>query len=74
VIRGRATPARRAVTPREREVLALAAEGRSTSQIAARLQLASSTVKAHFRSIYGKLDVPDRTSAVAAAIRSGLLP
>src|SRR4051794_9185669 len=67
-IRGRGTRARGGITPRERDVLALAAEGRSTSQIAARLNIASATVKAHFASIYHKLEVSDRSSAVATAI------
>ncbi len=62
------------LTPRERAVLALAAEGRSTGEIAAILSVRSATVKAHLRSIYTKLGVSDRTSAVAAAIRRGLLP
>jgi|SRR4051794_25678485 len=61
------------ITQREREVLALAANGRTTSQIAAGLDIASATVKAHLASIYHKLDVSDRTSAVATAIRRGLL-
>jgi two-component system, NarL family, nitrate/nitrite response regulator NarL len=72
-IRQRVTSDRPDLTSREREILALAADGRSTRQIAAGLKLAPSTVKAHFRSICHKLDVPDRTSAVAAAIRGRLL-
>jgi two-component system nitrate/nitrite response regulator NarL len=61
------------LTPREQAVLALAAEGLSTREIAARLSVASATVKTHLQSIYHKLDVPDRTSAVAAAMRRGML-
>jgi two-component system nitrate/nitrite response regulator NarL len=64
---------RPALTSREHAVLALAAEGCSTREIAARLNVASATVKTHLQSIYTKLDVSDRTSAVAAAIRRGLL-
>lgn len=62
-----------ALTPRERTVLSLAAEGISTREIATRLGVSSATVKAHLKGIYIKLDVPDRTSAVASALRRGLL-
>jgi two-component system nitrate/nitrite response regulator NarL len=72
-IRKRTSAERVLLTPRERSVLALAAEGLSTSEIAARLSVASATVKTHLQSIYTKLDVPDRTSAVASAMRRGLL-
>lgn len=68
---GTRTPA---LTPREQAVLALAADGCSTREIATRLGVSSATVKAHLRGAYTKLDVPDRTSAVAAALRRGLLP
>jgi two-component system nitrate/nitrite response regulator NarL len=61
------------LTPRERAVLALAAQGRTTRQIAARLRVQPATVKAHLRTLYGRLGVSDRTSAVASALRRGLL-
>jgi two-component system nitrate/nitrite response regulator NarL len=61
------------LTPRERAVLSLAAEGLSTREIAKRLGVSSATVKAHLQGSYIKLDVPDRTSAVASALRRGLL-
>jgi two-component system nitrate/nitrite response regulator NarL len=64
---------RPALTARERAVLALCADGLSTRDIAIRLGVASATVKTHLQSIYHKLDVQDRTSAVAAALRRGLL-
>jgi two-component system, NarL family, nitrate/nitrite response regulator NarL len=72
-IRDRNGTERAVLTPRERAVLSLAAEGLSTRQIAVRLGVASATVKTHFGGIFTKLDVPDRTSAVATAIRRGLL-
>jgi two-component system nitrate/nitrite response regulator NarL len=72
-IRRRDVRERPVLTPRELAVLELVAEGLATHQIAARLQIASATVKTHLRSIYHKLDVADRTSAVAAAMRRGLL-
>jgi len=67
------THERPALTPRERAVLSLCADGLTTREIANRLGVASATVKTHLQSIYHKLDVPDRTSAVAAALRRGLL-
>jgi two-component system nitrate/nitrite response regulator NarL len=72
-IRHRDAPERPVLTPRELAVLSLVAEGLSTPEIAARLKVASATVKTHLQSIYHKLDVPDRTSAVAAAMRRGML-
>jgi two-component system, NarL family, nitrate/nitrite response regulator NarL len=72
-IRDRNAGDRPLLTPRECAVLALAAEGLGTREIAVRLGVASATVKSHLQSIYAKLDVPDRTSAVAAAMRKGLL-
>jgi two-component system nitrate/nitrite response regulator NarL len=61
------------LTPREQAVLALAAEGLSTREIAVRLDVAAATVKTHLHSVYHKLDATDRTSAVAAAMRRGML-
>jgi two-component system nitrate/nitrite response regulator NarL len=72
-IRERNHGERPVLTVRERAVLALAAEGLATREIAVRLGVASATVKSHLQSIYTKLDVPDRTSAVASAMRRGLL-
>jgi two-component system nitrate/nitrite response regulator NarL len=72
-IRDRGAGERAILTPRERAVLSLAAQGLSTRQIAARLGVASATVKTHLQGIFTKLDAPDRTSAVAAAMRRGLL-
>jgi two-component system, NarL family, nitrate/nitrite response regulator NarL len=72
-IRERNGAAQPMLTPREHAVLALAAEGLSTRAIAARLSIASATVKTHLQSVYSKLEVPDRTSAVASAMRRGML-
>jgi DNA-binding NarL/FixJ family response regulator len=46
------------LTPREREVLTLMAEGRTNAAIAKRLWLTERTVETHVRSILGKLDLP----------------
>ena len=62
-----------AISEREREVLALTADGLSARQIGARLHLSPATVKSHLQNVYEKLGVSDRTAAVATAIRLGLL-
>ena len=51
------------LTPREREVLALVAEGLANKQIARRLGIAEKTVKAHLTRVFAALDVTDRTQA-----------
>ena len=50
-----------ALSTREREVLALMAEGRSNAGIARQIWVAESTVEKHVHSILGKLDLPDST-------------
>ncbi|HEY2723818.1 MAG TPA: response regulator transcription factor [Pseudonocardiaceae bacterium] len=60
------------LTQRESEVLALMVAGLSNRAIAGRLTVSEETVKTHARGIYRKLDVPDRSSAVAAALREGV--
>jgi two-component system, NarL family, nitrate/nitrite response regulator NarL len=61
------------LTAREREVLALMAEGASGPQIADRLIIALPTVKTHQARLYEKLGVSERAAAVAEAMRRGLL-
>jgi two-component system nitrate/nitrite response regulator NarL len=61
------------LTAREREVLGGVARGQTTPAIAARLMVGQSTVKTHLAHAYEKLEVSDRASAVAAAMRRGLL-
>ncbi|MET7401221.1 response regulator transcription factor [Dactylosporangium sp. NPDC005572] len=60
------------LTPREREVLAEVARGRSNREIARALGLAEKTVKTHVSAILTKLGVQDRTQAALYAVRSGL--
>lgn len=66
-------PAEPRLTQRELEILRLAAEGRSTKEIADELFLAVTTVKTHLQHIYEKLEVPDRVAAVAKVMRRGWL-
>jgi two-component system nitrate/nitrite response regulator NarL len=61
------------LSPREREILGLAAAGHTSGVIAERLYLSPTTVKTHLQRIYQKLGVNDRASAVAEAMRRGLL-
>jgi DNA-binding NarL/FixJ family response regulator len=62
-----------ALTPRELEVLQLLAEGLTNQQVGSRLGLSARTVKTHVQNLLVKLDVPDRTGAVARAFRLGLI-
>jgi DNA-binding NarL/FixJ family response regulator len=61
------------LTPREREVLALLAEGLSTRQIATRLKLSARTVESHIGNVYAKLDVQTRVQALYRAAGLGLV-
>jgi DNA-binding CsgD family transcriptional regulator len=72
---GNGGPERRrsGLTPREVELLQLAAEGRSGPRIAEELSVSPTTVKTHFENIYAKLGVRDRAAAVAKGMRLGLI-
>jgi two-component system nitrate/nitrite response regulator NarL len=72
-IRRRNEPDVPVLSPREREVLKLIANGHSIPAIAKELYLAPSTVKTHVQRLYEKLGVSDRAAAVAEAMRSKLL-
>lgn len=61
------------LTPRELEVLRLAAEGLSNKEIAARLILSEKTVKNRISNIFAKFQVNDRTQAILHALRTGLV-
>ncbi len=60
------------LSPRERDVLALLAEGLRNQDIAARLSIAEKTVKHHVSSILSKLQLNRRTEAALLASRAGL--
>jgi len=57
------------LTNREREVLALVADGRSNREIARTLSLSEKTVKTHVSAVLAKLGVADRTQAALLAVR-----
>jgi two-component system, NarL family, nitrate/nitrite response regulator NarL len=61
------------LSARELEVLQLAAEGMTVSEIAGKLIIGEATVKTHLQHIYEKLEVSDRTAAVAQAFRLGFV-
>lgn len=62
-----------ALTPREREVLELMAEGASNKMIARTLAISVHTAKFHVGSVIDKLDATGRTDAVAQAARLGVI-
>jgi DNA-binding NarL/FixJ family response regulator len=60
------------LTPREREVLALLAQGLTNKVIARRLGIAEKTVKTHLTSVFSAIGVSDRTQAALWAARNGV--
>jgi DNA-binding NarL/FixJ family response regulator len=61
------------LSPREREVLRLVADGQSNKQIARTLSIAERTVKFHVTSLFQKLGADNRAQAVARAAEQGIL-
>jgi two-component system, NarL family, response regulator LiaR len=61
------------MTEREKEILALMAEGLSNNQIAEKLIVSQSTVKFHVSNVLSKLGVSSRTEAVALAVKHNLV-
>jgi ATP/maltotriose-dependent transcriptional regulator MalT len=70
----RERPVDDSLTDREREVLELIAAGLSNREIAARMYVATSTIKSYTNSIFRRLGVSSRTQAVAEARALNLLP
>lgn len=61
------------LTPRQREVLQLVAEGHSTKEIASKLNLSIKTVETHRGELMNRLDIHDVAGLVRYAIRTGLV-
>jgi len=70
---GGATPASELLTPRQREILQLIAEGRSTKEIASILHLSVKTIETHRMQLMARLDIHDIAGLVRYAIRIGLV-
>jgi len=68
---GRASRSR--LTPREREILQLLADGMSNADVATKLFISQETVKSHVRHILAKLEADTRTQAVAIALREAII-
>lgn len=61
------------LSPRERELLSLLAQGYSNAEIASRLFLSEGTVRNYLSSVFAKLGVSDRTQAAVLALKHGLV-
>ncbi len=72
-MRRKMSPSGPQLSAREREVLALLAEGHGISQVARTLFVSESTAKSHISSIYEKLGAANRAQAIMNAVRLGLL-
>jgi DNA-binding NarL/FixJ family response regulator len=69
---GEASPLEQ-LTPRQREILQLIAEGENTKEIAGTLDISAKTVEAHRLQLMARLDIHDVPGLVRYAIRSGLV-
>jgi DNA-binding NarL/FixJ family response regulator len=61
------------LTPSEQKILAFITKGQSNKEVAFELKISENTVKTHVKNIFDKLNVSDRTSAAASAIKRGLV-
>ena len=73
-MRRRITPSGPQLSPREREVLALLADGLGVAAISKKLYISESTTKTHVSKLYEKLGAGNRAQALMSALRLGLLP
>ena len=64
----------RKLTAREKEILALLADGFVKKEVAAQLEISTHTVAEHVKRIYIKLEVPNAPAAVAKAFKTGIFP
>ena len=72
-IRLREADERPTLSPREQQVLELAADGLTIPEMGSRLAVSKATVKTHMLHMYEKLGVTERSAAVAQGMRRGLL-
>jgi two-component system nitrate/nitrite response regulator NarL len=72
-VRTRAGEQHLTLTERERQVLALAAQGHSSRAIANQMHISDSTIKSHLTHLYRKLGTSNRAGAVAEALRRRLI-
>jgi len=61
------------LTPRELEVITQLAQGYSYAKISAQLEISENTLKTHIKRIYRKLNVHNRTQAILATQKLGIL-
>lgn len=66
-------PSEETPSAREIEILELVAGGKSNKEIARELWIGETTVKTHLLHVFGKLGVSDRTAAVTAALKRGII-
>ena len=66
-------PAEETPSAREIEILGLVARGKSNKEIAKELWIGETTVKTHLLHVFAKLGVTDRTAAVTAALKRGII-
>ena len=69
----RLTPTGPQLSPREKEVLQLLADGLGVAQISRRLYISESTTKTHISKLYEKLGAANRAQALMSALRLGLI-
>lgn len=72
-MRRRLSPSGPQLSPREREVLGLLADGLAVAQIAKKLYISESTAKTHISKLYEKLGAGNRAQALMTAMRLGLI-
>jgi DNA-binding NarL/FixJ family response regulator len=72
-MRRRMTPSGPQLSPREREVLGLLADGLAVAQISRQLYISESTAKTHISKLYEKLGAGNRAQALMTAMRLGLI-
>ena len=72
-MRRRMSPSGPQLSPREKEVLTLLAEGLGVAQISRRLYISDSTTKTHISKLYEKLGAGNRAQAIMAALKLGLI-